>query len=112
MTTSPARVYANIKDNHGMVLNEKAVAGFCRRHHIQRLSIIRADAQNDQASARNFDMMVEFVPEHVPGRFALVAMEIELTQMAGRRIDLRTYEELSATTSSRILGDAKTVFQA
>jgi predicted nucleotidyltransferase len=36
-------------------------------------------------------------------------MEIELSEMAGRRVDLRTYDQLKHATARRLLDGARTV---
>jgi predicted nucleotidyltransferase len=38
---------------------------------------------------------VEFDPDHTPTLFGIAGMEIELTDMLGRKVDLRTAGDLS-----------------
>jgi uncharacterized protein len=52
----------------------------------------------DSASHTTFDidLLVEFDPAHMPNLFSVAAMEIELSDLlGGRKIDLRTPEDLS-----------------
>jgi uncharacterized protein len=68
---------------------------FCQRHPIQKLSlfgsVLRADFHADSA----VDMLVEFTSGARIGYFELIGMEIELTEIVGRKVDLRTPGELS-----------------
>ena len=44
----------------------------------------------------SIDLLVEFEPGRVPGLLALASMELELSELVGgRRVDLRTAEDLS-----------------
>jgi predicted nucleotidyltransferase len=49
------------------------------------------------ASAESdIDLLVEFEPGHTPGMLALATMEEELSpHLGGRRVDLRTRDDLS-----------------
>jgi uncharacterized protein len=41
------------------------------------------------------DILVDFEPGRTPGLFALAAMERELEETIGRKVDLQTYYDLS-----------------
>jgi uncharacterized protein len=41
--------------------------------------------------------LVKFDPEHIPGLLRIARMERELSELLGRKVDLRTAEDLSAT---------------
>ena len=41
------------------------------------------------------DILVEFEEGRTPGLFSIVRMEMELTEALGRKVDLRTPEDLS-----------------
>ena len=52
------------------------------------------------------DVLVEFDPEHVPG-LEFFGMEIELSEMLGRKVDLNTPEFLSPRFRSQVLAEAE-----
>ena len=62
---------------------------FCRRHHIRRLSLFGSVLRDDFGPESDVDVLVEFDPDHVPG-LAFFAMQDELSQILGRRVDLNT----------------------
>ena len=72
-----------------------AVAEFCRRHHIRKLALFGSVLRDDFGPESDVDVLIEFDPEHVPGLFGIAAMEIELSSMVGRKVDLRTPRGLS-----------------
>lgn len=83
-----------------------AVRDFCRRHHLRKLSIfgsaLRADFQPDS----DIDVLVEFEPEHTPG-LAFFEMEIELSEILGRKVDLHTPGFLSRFFRDRVVREAE-----
>jgi len=98
-----------MQNREGAQIDPRTVTRFCRRHHIRLLSVIhRFDVSHPRA--RDWDMLVEFERGKSPGKFELLAIEIALTQLAGRRVDLRTLEELRPTTPRKLLDGATPVF--
>lgn len=54
----------------------------------------------------DIDMLVEFEPGQVPGLIELSGMEIELSEIVGRKVDLRTAGELSRFFRSKVVASA------
>ncbi|HVZ45917.1 MAG TPA: nucleotidyltransferase domain-containing protein [Ramlibacter sp.] len=79
-----------------MNVDEAAVARFCRKHHIRRLALFGSQLKGTSRPDSDIDLLAEFEPEHIPGLIGVAAMEIELSDLlGGRKIDLRTPEDLS-----------------
>ena len=57
------------------------------------------------------DVLVEFDPEHIPGLLTLAGMEIELSERLGRKVDMRTAEDLSRYFRDEVLGEALTIYE-
>jgi predicted nucleotidyltransferase len=77
-------------------VDEIMLAAFCERHHIRRLSLFDSQLQGTARPDSDIDLLVEFEPGRVPGLLALAGMELELSELlGGRRVDLRTPEDLS-----------------
>ena len=68
---------------------------FCRKNHIVKLSLFGSALRGELKPDSDIDILVEFDDEHVPGLFELVGMEIELTKILGKKVELRTPAELS-----------------
>ena len=67
-------------------------------------SALRADLGEDS----DIDILVEFEPGYVPGLFGIARMERELsTLLGGRKVDLRTPEDLSRYFRQRVLQEAE-----
>ncbi len=88
------------------VPNER-VAGFCRRHHIKKLSLFGSVLREDFDVDSDVDVLVEFESGYTPG-FALIRMEDELSAMfGGRKIDLITPKFLNHRIRGRVLSEAE-----
>ena len=67
-------------------------------------SVLRADFGPES----DIDVLVEFEPAHVPGLFGIARMERELsTLFDGRKVDLRTPEDLSRYFREDVLKEAE-----
>lgn len=68
---------------------------FCRRNHIAKLSLFGSVLREDFGPDSDVDVLVEFDEGHAPGFFGLARMEEELSTLFGRKVDLRTPQDLS-----------------
>jgi predicted nucleotidyltransferase len=68
---------------------------FCERNHIRKLSFYGSVLTPRFRPDSDLDVLVEFDPGHVPGLVTLAGMEMELSQIFCRKVDLRTPEDLS-----------------
>lgn len=89
-----------------------ALEGFCRRHHIRRLSLFGSVLREDFGPDSDIDVLVEFEPGHTPG-LAFMRMERELSGLfGGRQVDLVTPRFLNHRIRDRILAEAQTQYAA
>ena len=91
----------------GLNIPKEKIAEFCKRNHIRKLSLFGSILRGDFKPDSDIDLLVEFHPEHVPGFIRLAGMEIELTQMLGRKVDLRTSQDLSRYFRDDVLNSAE-----
>ena len=83
------------------------VADFCQRHHIRRLALFGSVLREDFQAESDVDVLVEFEPGHVPGFIRLANMELGLERLfGGRKVDLRTPEDLSRYFRDEVLATA------
>jgi predicted nucleotidyltransferase len=90
----------------GIPVDQSKIAEFCRERHIRRLSLFGSVLGEDFGPDSDVDVLVEFDPEHVPG-LEFFGMEIELSEMLGRRVDLNTPEFPSPRFRSQVLAEAE-----
>jgi predicted nucleotidyltransferase len=94
-----------------LTIPKNSLAGFCRRNHIRKLSFFGSVLRSDFCPDSDIDVMVEFEPGHVPGFFYLFDMEEELSSLlGGRKVDLRTPQDLSRYFRDEVLASAETQY--
>lgn len=87
---------------------QERITEFCRRHHIRRLSVFGSALREDFREDSDVDILVEFEPGCAPGLLELVRMERELSKLlGGRKVDLRTPEDLSRYFREEVLKEAE-----
>ena len=94
--------------NQRELLDKEKIARFCRRNHIRKLSLFGSVLRDDFRSESDIDVLVEFEAGHVPGFFRLFDMEEELSSLLeGRKVDLRTPEDLSRYFRDEVLAQSR-----
>jgi predicted nucleotidyltransferase len=88
-------------------LSQERIAEFCRRNHIRKLSVFGSFLREDFEGDSDIDILVEFSPEHIPGLIRLAGMENELTSILGRKVDMRTAEDLSRYFRNEVIESAE-----
>ncbi len=84
-----------MKNSLSINLSKQAMADFCKKNHIHKLSAFGSILRDDFNPESDVDMLVEFEPKKVVGFIRLAGMELELTEILGHKVDLRTPAELS-----------------
>ena len=67
----------------------KEIFAFCTRNHIRSFALFGSVLGDDFGENSDIDVLVEFEPGHIPG-FQFFAMQDELGDIFGRKVDLNT----------------------
>lgn len=97
---------------HGVHFPEQAIAAFCARHGVRRLSLFGSILRPDFTPESDVDMLVEFDPGKTPGMIGFGAMILERQQLIGRAVDLRTPNDLSPYFRPAVLKEARPLHAA
>ena len=91
-----------------ITIDRKRLAEFCREHHIRRLALFGSVLRDDFGPDSDIDVLVEFEPGYTPGLFGIAHLERELLALfGGRKVDLRTPEDLSQYFRDDVLRKAE-----
>ena len=94
-------------------LPKDKIALFCKKHHIRKLSLFGSILRDDFESDSDVDVLVEFEFGHGPSFFLLFDMEDELsTIFGGRKVDIRTPEDLSRYFRQKVMATATVQYAA
>ncbi len=93
--------------NPQVSVSRDAVAAFCREQRIKRLTVFGSALREDFGPESDIDVLVEFKPDRIPGLLGVAGMELELSELfTGRKVDLRTPEDLSPYFRQDVLATA------
>ena len=80
---------------------------FCRRRHIRKLSLFGSILRGQLRPDSDVDVLVEFQPGHRVGLIQMARIERELSDLLGRKVDLRTPADLSRYFRDDVLREAQ-----
>ena len=88
-------------------LPQGKIADFCKRNRIRKLSLFGSALKGELRKDSDIDFLVEFSPGETPSLFDLARMERDLSKLlGGRKVDLRTPNELSRYFRNEVLSTA------
>lgn len=90
-----------------VAIPQEKISSFCKKHHIRRLSLFGSVLRDDFRADSDVDVLVEFDPAHTPGLIRLAGIEFELGEILGRKVDIRTAQDLSRYFRQEVLNSAE-----
>lgn len=85
---------------------KKEISKFCHSNHIKRLSLFGSVLTDQFTNESDVDFLVQFEKKRIPSLFGIAHMEAELTEIIGRKVDLRTPEDLSPYFRDQVVQNA------
>jgi predicted nucleotidyltransferase len=90
-----------------------ALGEVCRRHHIRRLSLFGSTLRGTAGPHSDVDLLVEFERDAKPSLLDIASIEAELSNLlGGRRVDLRTPEDLSRHFRNEVVREAMVQYES
>lgn len=93
-------------------INRNQIAVFCRKHHLTMLALFGSVLTERFGPDSDVDVLFEYDPEHVPSLFDVVGMEAELSEILGRKADMRTPRDLSRYFRDEVVRTAQVQYAA
>ena len=87
------------------------IADFCRRHRIRKLAFFGSVMRDDFTPESDVDVLVEFEPGARVGLFGFAGIELELSRLIGRKVDLNTAGFISPYFRDEVLREAEAVYE-
>lgn len=89
----------------------KKITEFCKKHpSIAKMSLFGSALSGTLRPESDIDLLIEFEPGKTPSLFTLINFEDELKDITGKKIDLRTPEELSRYFRNEVLDNARCLY--
>jgi predicted nucleotidyltransferase len=96
----------------GLDIDREALAAFCREHGIRRLSLFGSVLHGTNRPDSDLDLLVEFEPDSPIGLLGLAQIELDLSELLSRTVDLRTPSELSRYFRQQVVDEAEVLYAA
>lgn len=86
------------------------VQAFCKKYKVKKFSFFGSVLTDRFGPESDIDILVEFEQDAHPTYFTLYDMETDLTDLFGRRTDVRTPNEISRYYRDQVLSEAKLIY--
>ena len=90
-------------------VTEEQLAAFCRKHHIERMSVFGSVLRDDFGPQSDVDFLVEFEPQQHLG-WGIVTVCDELEKLVGRAVDVVDPKYLKQRFRHKVLENAQLVY--
>ncbi len=84
---------------------------FCKLNRINKLSLFGSYLDNSFNEQSDIDLLVEFEENSGYGLLDIARIERELSEMIGKKVDLRTPEELSKYFRDKVVLEAQVKYE-
>jgi predicted nucleotidyltransferase len=101
-----------MKTRMNLKIPKKQLNEFCKKNHITKLSLFGSALRDDFGSDSDVDMLVEFSPEARVGLVGFAGLELELSEILGRKVDLNTPDSVSKYYREKVLAEAEVQYDA
>ncbi len=95
-----------------LIIPKEKIREFCERNKIRRLSLFGSVLRDDFTPESDVDILVEFEPDAKVGLIRMAGLEIELSEILGRKVDLNTQGFLSSDYRNQVLSEALVQYDA
>jgi len=115
MTKLPSLGYQKVKTmkkRMNLNISKKQLAEFCKKNHITKLSLFGSALRDDFGLDSDVDMLVEFGPEARVGLIGFAGLELELSKILRRKVDLNTPACISKYYREEVLAEAEVQYDA
>jgi uncharacterized protein len=97
---------------HQPTVDDAVLRAFCREHGIRSLRLFGSATRNELRDDSDIDLLVEFEPGRTPGLLGVAKLELELQELLGREVDLRTVGDLSPHFRDAVVAAARALYVA
>jgi uncharacterized protein len=87
------------------------IQAYCRQQPIKRLALFGSVLRDDFSPVSDVDLLVDYQPGARVTLLDMAQQEIELSRLVGRKVDLRTPNELSRYFRQQVLDEAVTLYE-
>lgn len=94
-----------------IAIPDKALQTICEKNHILKLLLFGSVLRKDFRPDSDVDVLVEFEPDYQPTLFDLAGIQLELSHLFDRPVDVGTPSMLSPYIRDRVLNTAQVIYE-
>jgi predicted nucleotidyltransferase len=87
------------------------LTSFCKANKIKKLSLFGSYLNDEFTDASDIDLLVEFEHNSSYGLLDVARIERELSEILGKKVDLRTSDELSRYFRDKVVREAQVKYE-
>jgi len=87
------------------------LTAFCKANQIKKLSLFGSYLNDEYTDESDIDLLVEFEQDNSYGLLDVARIERELSEILGKKVDLRTPEELSRYFRDKVVKEAQVRYE-
>ena len=95
-----------------MNFNNSTLKNFCKKNKIKKLSLFGSFLKHNYRQESDVDFLVEFEDDAKYGLLDIARMERELSELLGKKVDLRTPDELSKYFRDNVVKEAEVKYES
>ena len=96
----------------GAAVDDEQLRSFCLEHGIRSLHLFGSALRGTLRPQRDINLLVEFEPDRTPGLLGIAQLDLELSELLARHVDLRTLKDLSRHFRDQVAAEARPVYDA
>ncbi len=93
-------------------IDQAQISAFCEEHHIIKLALFGSVLTDHFGEKSDVDVLFEYDPKHIPTLLDIAGMEDELSEIIGRKTDMRTPKDLSRLFREEVVQKALVQYAA
>ena len=93
-------------------IDEAKLAELCQQYRVRELSVFGSAARGEMRPDSDLDLLVEFMPDAPVDLVDHATLMLDLSRLAGRRVDLVSKRGLKPLIKDSILEEARLVYAA
>jgi uncharacterized protein len=92
-------------------ITKEQIVEFCQKSHIKKLAFFGSVLRDDFKKKSDIDVLVDFDPNAKMDLIRMAEIEIELSKIIGKKVDLRTPQDLSVYFRDKVIAEAEVQYE-
>ncbi len=95
-----------------VIVDKKAFVALCEKYSVSQLSLFGSAARGDMTPTSDIDLLVEFLPNADIDLMDFAGLMLDLSQLAGRKVDLISKNGLKPRIRAPVIQEARLLYAA